>query len=329
MALINGPRRIDVHHHIVPRDYAKLLHEKGVRPGGIDLPEWSPELSRHVMKRNGIATAILSVSTPGVWFGDAGEARTWARRVNESAAQVRHDDPEHFGFFATLTLPDVEGSIAESEYALDTLGAAGIVLLANNEGLYLGDPAFDKLLAFLEERRAVVFIHPGELPAEPVPGVPTFAADFLLDTTRTALSLVMSGAMTRYPNIRFILSHAGGFLPYIAYRAMLAMVNEEPKRKQAALVLRRRHAVKEYLAPLQQFWFDVALSSTPAALPSMLEVARPERIVYGSDFPFAPAPAVRFMRQEFEGSDVKRSQRRRINRTNAEALFPRLTKEGA
>ena len=320
------PLKIDVHHHIVPADYAKLLNDKGERPGGIDLPSWSPEKSRHVMKRNGIETAILSVSTPGVWFGDDDEARAWARRVNESAAQVRHDDPEHFGFFATLTLPDVDGSIAEAEHALDTLGADGIVLLANNAGRYLGDPAFDKLLGFLDERRAVVFVHPGELPAEPVPGVPTFAADFLLDTTRTALSLIMSGAMQRYPHIRFILAHAGGFLPYIAYRAVLAQVNAEPKRKQAQLMLRRKHAIETYLEPIKQFWFDVALSSTPAALPSLLEVADPSRVLYGSDFPFAPAPAVTVMRKEFEGSDVKRATRRRIDRGNAEALFPRLGK---
>lgn len=326
MAFSNGPRRIDVHHHIVPADYAQLLQDKGLRPGGIDLPTWSPERSRQVMKRNGIRTAILSVSTPGVWFGDVAQARLWARRVNESAAQVRSDDPERFGFFATLTLPDVEGAIAEADHAFDVLRADGVVLLANNAGRYLGDPSFDRLLAYLDERRAVVFIHPGELPAEPVPGVPSFTADFLLDTTRTAMSLIMSGAMTRYPNIRFILAHAGGFLPYIAYRAVLTMVNAEPRRKQAQLLLRRRHAVNEYLEPIRQFWFDVALSSTPAALPSLLAVADPGRVVFGSDFPFAPATAVAVMRKEFEDSDVKRSVRRGIDRSNAETLFPRLAR---
>lgn len=321
---MDNPRRIDLHHHIVPRDYARLLRDKGVRPGGIDVPEWSTERSRHLMKHNGIETAVLSVSTPGVWFGGAGEARRWGRRVNEEAAQVRHDDPAHFGFFATLTLSDVDGAIAEAAYALDELGADGIVLLANSEGLYLGDPAFDRLLAFLHERRAVVFVHPGELPAEPVPGVPAFTADFLLDTTRTALSLILSGALERYPDIRFVLAHAGGFLPYISYRVILTLANREPKWKQAALLLDRDRAVRRYGALLQRFWFDVALSSTPSALPSLLRVALDTQVVYGSDFPFAPAPAVGLMRSEFDGAGLAQPVKEGIDRLNALALFPRL-----
>lgn len=321
---MNNPRRIDLHHHIVPDDYAKLLHDKGIRPGGIDLPKWSVKRSRSVMRHNGIETAILSVSTPGVWFGDAPEARRWARRVNETAAEVMHDDPRHFGFFATLTLPDVEGAIAEAKYALDELGADGIVLLSNTEGMYLGDPAFQPLLDVLNERKATVFVHPGELPAEPVPGVPSFTADFLLDTVRTAMSLMMSGSMERFPDIKFVLAHAGGFLPYISFRALLTMVNAEPKWKQAGLILNPSAATEHYMGIIKRFWFDVALSSTPAAMPTLLEVANHDQIVYGSDFPFAPAPAVRYMRKEFEDSSMSREVRTKIDRGNAETLFPRL-----
>ena len=134
------------------------------------------------MDRHDVQTGIPSLSTPGVYFGDAVEARQWAREINEYSAEVVAARPERFGFFATLTLPDVEGALAEARYALDTLLADGIVLLANNAGRYLGDPGFEPLLEFLHHRRAVVFIHPGELPAPAVPGIPAFAADFLLDT---------------------------------------------------------------------------------------------------------------------------------------------------
>lgn len=317
-------RRIDVHHHIVPPDYAALLRDKGIQPGGIPLPDWGVRSASRLLRRNGIASSILSVSTPGVWFGDVPEARHWARRVNEYAAGVVADDPRSWGFFATLTLPDVDGAIAEATHALDVLGADGVVLLANNAGLYLGDPEFDQLLAFLHERKAVVFVHPGELPAEPVPGIPTFTADFLLDTTRAVTSLILSGAMKRYDGIRWILAHAGGFVPYISHRILLTTLREEPKWKLATLALNRRKAVEERMQVFRRFWFDIALSSTPAVFPSLLAVADPSRILYGSDFPFAPAAAVKYMRAEYEDIDLDPTLRAGIDRRNAEALFPRL-----
>lgn len=322
------PGRIDVHHHVIPPDYALLLRDKGIRPGGIPLPSWAAPAAAKILDKNGISTAILSVSTPGVWFGDVPEARRWARRVNEFAAGLVAAQPDRFGFFATLTLPDVDGAIAEATHALDVLGADGIVLLANNAGIYLGDPAFDPLLAFLHEREAVVFVHPGELPAEPVPGIPTFTADFLLDTTRTAISLILSGALEKYAGIRFILAHAGGFVPYIAHRVLLTTLRDEPKWKLAGLALDRERAVEHRMRMFHRFWFDVALSSTPAAFPSLLAVADPTKILFGTDFPFAPAPAVRYMREEYESLDLTPGLRAGIDRTNALRLFPRLATEG-
>ncbi|WP_265443581.1 amidohydrolase family protein [Flexivirga meconopsidis] len=316
--------RIDVHHHVIPPDYAKLLHDKGIQPGGIPLPEWSAQQSLRLMDANGIATAILSVSTPGVWFGDAGEARRWARRVNEYAAGVVAERPDRFGMFATLTLPDVDGAIAEANFALDELHADGIVLLANNGGSYLGDPAFERLLGLLDERGAVVFVHPGELPGDPVEGIPSFTADFLLDTTRTAISLILSGAMERYRRVRWILAHAGGFVPYVAHRILLTTLRTEPKWKLAALALDRNRAVAHRMEMFQRFWFDVALSSTPATYPSLLAVADRAKVLYGSDFPFAPKLAVKYMRQEHERADLTPQTRSAIDRSNAERLFPRL-----
>lgn len=319
-----SPRRIDVHHHYIPPAYRLLLREKGIRPGGIPLPRWAAPMASTVMAANGVETAVVSVSTPGVWFGDVAEARHWARRVNEFGAALVADNPRGFGFFATLTLPDVDGALVEAAYALDVLKADGIVLLANNAGIYLGDPRFARLLAFLDERGAVVLIHPGELPGEPVEGLPSFAADFLLDTTRSVLSLMSTGALERYPRIRFILAHAGGFVPYIAHRLILATLRDEPKIKVAGLLLNRKRAVAARMHVFKRFWYDTALSSTPAAFPSLLAVADPSRIVFGSDFPFAPAPAVKFMRAEYEDLSLPAELRAGIDRRNAEALFPRL-----
>lgn len=193
------------------------------------------------------------------------------------------------------------------------------MLLANNDGRYLGDPGFEPLLEFLHHRRAVVFIHPGELPAPAVPGVPAFAADFLLGTTRTALSLILSGAMEKYSGIKFILAHAGGFVPFIAYRILLTMLNDRDLALSALAALTdKRQSV------LRRFYYDVALSASPSALPSLLEVADPGRITYGTDFPFAPPPAVDFLNMQYENYPLRPSLRAAIDRGNAEALFPRF-----
>lgn len=301
--------RIDTHQHVVPPRYAEWLRDKGIRPGGVDVPDWSESAALEFMDGHGIQTGILSLSTPGVYFGDVDEAKKWAREINLYCADVRDRRPGRFGFFATLPMPDVDSAIEEARYALDVLKADGIVLLANYDGRYLGDDTFVPLLEFLHDRQVTVFVHPGELPAEPVPGIPTFTADFLLDTTRTAISLILSGAMTDYPNIKFILAHAGGFVPYIAYRILLTMA-------------------KEGLAPsldvLKQFYFDIALSATPAALPSLLEVADPDHITYGSDFPFAPPIAVGLINGQYEKYPLEPKLRDAIDRGNSETLFPRL-----
>lgn len=166
--------RIDTHQHLIPPRYRDVLEARGERPGGIDPPTWSRGRALRVMDANGIATGILSVSTPGAWLGEAGEARRLARYVNEYAAELAGREPDRFGFFATLTLPDVEGALAELTYALDELHADGVVVLANSAGTYLGDPTFEPLLAELDRRDAVVFVHPGELPGPTVDGIPAF-----------------------------------------------------------------------------------------------------------------------------------------------------------
>ncbi|GAA1538053.1 amidohydrolase family protein [Nocardioides humi] len=324
-----SPARIDVHHHVVPPTYADLLRARAIRPGGVDVPSWTAERAMRLMDRNGIATSILSLSTPGAWFGDDDQARRIAREVNEYAADIVRDHPGRFGFFATLTVPDLAGSLAEAAYALDDLGADGIVLLSNAAGCYPYEKGLEPLLAYLHERRAVVFLHPGELPAEPAPGIPSFTADFLLDTVRAATGLVLSGALEKYDGIRWILSHAGGFLPYIAHRVLLTMIRDEPKMAQAKAMVARRRERERRLDVLRRFYFDVALSSGLHALPSLLSFADPAHVLYGSDYPFAPAPAVRFMRQEYEDVALEPGQRSAVDRTNALALFPRLSEKSA
>jgi len=308
-------RRIDVHQHLVPPRWAAWLRAKGVQDaGGRELPAWSAEEALAVMEAHGIAKAILSVSTPGVRpepeRRDDAEARAMARELNEFAAQVARAHPTRFGFFATLTLPDVDGALAEAAHAFDRLGADGVVLLANAQGHYLGRPEDEPLLAELDRRHSVVFIHPSTLPGPSVPGVPAFAADFLLDTTRAAYRLVQRGVPRRFPNLRIILAHAGGFLPYASHRLMAALLAEGGRHPG------------ELLDDLRSFWFDTALSGSPAALPSLLAFAKPGRVLFGSDWPYAPETAVSYFTGQLDAyAALDTDGHAAIDRDNACALF--------
>ena len=306
--------RIDTHHHIVPPSYVDWLARLGIDAGaGVPFPRWSREETLEMMDRRGIETAMVSLSTPGVHFGDAAEARKRAREINELSAGLVRSAPARFGFFAFLPLPDVDGALAELEYAFDSLGADGVVMLANARGVYLGDPALDAVFDALERRRAVVFVHPSIPPGlAPVEGVPGYAADFLLDTTRAAVRLAGSGTLDRCPNLKIILSHAGGFVPYAAYRMGLAA---SPRRDLA-----------DGVAQLRKFWFDTALSGSPTALPSLLAFARPGRVLYGSDWPFASEPIIAGFNGMYESFPVDAAQRASIDRGAAETLFPRLAR---
>ena len=307
--------RIDTHHHVIPPDYRNALQKAGLaEAGGRAVPDWSVDASLQAMAELDVGTAILSVSTPGTAFlPNAADATALARDVNDYVAELAAAQPDRFGFFALAPLPHVDIAVAETVRALDDLNADGVVLLANNAGTYLGEDGQDPLFTALNDRSAVVFIHPAELPGPSVPGIPPFAADFLLDTTRAAYLLVRNGIRTRYPKIRFILSHAGGFVPYASHRMAVA-ITADTGRSPA-----------DVLDDFAGFYFDTALSSSAAALPTLLAFAKPGHITFGSDFPFAPTAAGKLFAaglETYPGLDA--ATRAAIERTNALALFPRL-----
>jgi predicted TIM-barrel fold metal-dependent hydrolase len=306
--------RIDVHAHVLPPTYRSWLESRGItETDGRELPSWSPAEHLEVMDRNGIATSILSLSTPGSWVEGRTDALEIANTVNEYCATLTHEHPDRFGFFANAPLPDVDAALAATTHALDDLGADGVSLLANNNGSYLGDPAFDPLLAELDRRAATVLVHPSSLCGPAVPGIPPFAVDFLLDTTRAVVNLVLHDVPRRFPNLKLILSHAGGFLPYAAYRI------------GAVVVAQTGREIPEILESLSSFYFDTALSSSPTSLPSLLAFAKPGHVLFGSDWPWAPELALSVFSSLLDGHELPPTNTLDgINRKNAEKLFPRL-----
>ncbi len=300
----------------MPPEYARWLRDKGVEAAaGLALPGWTAGDALELMDRHSIRTAILSVSTPGTTPGEPAEAADMARAVNEFSAALVREYPDRFGFFGTVPLPDVARAIAEAQYALDHLRADGVTLLANSNGVYLGVPEFDPLMEELDARNAVVFVHPANIPGPSVEGIPPFAADFLLDTSRAAFNLVRSDVIRRYPRIRFILSHAGGFVPYAAHRFALTIAGVTGR------------GMNDVLEEFRSFYFDIALSGSPAALPSLLQFAKRDHVLFGTDWPFAPGSAVSYFTGQFDKWDgLATEECAAIDSTNAQNLFERLAR---
>ncbi|HHR3897959.1 TPA: amidohydrolase family protein [Salmonella enterica] len=301
--------KIDTHQHIVPPFYKKWLEKNGIDAGGLPVPEWTVEGAISLMDDNSIRKGILSVSTPGVHLGDNTEARTKAREVNEFSAEIVDQHPSRFGYFATLTLPDVEGAIEEALYAFEKLNAAGVVLLTNVRGEYLGEDKFSPLMEELNRLNATVFIHPSELPCKAVNGIPPYAADFLLDTTRAAINIAKAGWLEKYPEVKFILSHAGGFIPFAAER-IARIVSEDGSNEKG-------------IERLRKFYFDTALSGSPYALPSLLAFAEHSRITFGSDWPYATKERSTHFTSLLASYEMEDTLREKIYHINASRIFSR------
>lgn len=306
-------RRVDVHQHVIPPFYREALREAGIADaGGWELPEWSSQEALKAMSTLGVSSAIVSVSTPGAGFLEGADAAAdMAARLNDFSFSLTTEHPGRFEFFATLPMPDVDASVTEADRVLNELGAQGVTLLANNNGVYLGSHGQEHLWERLDEHGATVFVHPADLPAPPVEGIPPFATDFLLDTTRAAYLLVRNGIVRRCPNIRFILGHAGGFVPYASHRMAVAIANDTGRTPL------------EILEDLRSFYFDTALSSSPATLPTLLAFAKPGHVLYGSDWPFAPLSAGRYFTAGLDDT-LRRDLVVSITRSNVRALLSRV-----
>lgn len=254
---------IDVHAHYLTETYRQACEAAGhFQPDGFPvLPAWNPEAALDLMDTVGVATALLSISSPGVHFGNDAAARILARRVNEEGADLVALYPGRFGLLASLPLPDVESALAELVYALDTLRVDGISLLTHYQGHYLGDPLFEPVMAELNRHHAVAVLHPTS-PAcwEAVSlGYPRPMLEFPIDTTRAVVNLVLTGTIERYPHIRFVIPHAGSALPVLVDRIHLF-----------ATAFSGSTGAIDVLTALRGLYYDLAGTPLPRALPALL-----------------------------------------------------------
>jgi len=322
---MSNAQRIDVHHHLLPPQFLADLKRRGVHwtGGSPPAPGWTPEVGIEMMQRNGIAFAMTSV-VPQVDWGDQAAAAACARMSNEYSARVVHDYPEHFGALATLPLPYAGDAARELEYAYDTLKMDGVVLFASQGNQYLGDPSYTEVFQELERRKAVVLIHPNTVPPGsivPKISVPWGFVDFPMDTSRAVANLLMTGTLERYPSIRYIVSHAGGAVPYLALRIAFG---------ENLASWPHENAPKGVLHYLKNLYYDTALSTSEQVFAALKEFVPMSHVLFGSDYPMVPEKVATLETQMIESSKVLDDRTRRmIDRDNALALFPRLNRIAA
>jgi predicted TIM-barrel fold metal-dependent hydrolase len=308
---------IDVHAHFLPPVYREALRDAGLTllDGGMPVPDWSVERALAIMDEICVAGALLSVSSPHVSFVGPDAAPALCRAINDAAAEIRRAHPTRFGALAILPLPDMDASLAELERALDQLDLDGVALPTHADGAYLGDPRLTPLLEALDERKVTVFVHPTSPCCFEAFGLalPAPMIEFPFDTTRTAASLVYSGAAARYGGISFILPHGGGTLPFLAPR--MAAIGSTP------VIGDRAVPVGEAMRTFAGFFYDTALSATPAQIAALRALAPVSQILYGTDFPFAPEARLRMAEDAFAALPFTPDEARMIRGGNAARLF--------
>jgi predicted TIM-barrel fold metal-dependent hydrolase len=311
-----SPRRIDVHFHLIPKFYSEAVYAAGRGPAIGRYPDWTPELALELMDAHGIEVALTSLAQPGVGFLDTESGEAMARRCNEYASDLAARWPRRFGALGTVPMGSIDGAVKESLHCLDVLKHDGVSLFASYEERFLGDPFFDPLMQALDAHGAVVFVHPGLHPSSKglVLPWPAFMMEYLFDTTRAAVNLLFSGALDRFPGIRFILPHGGGVMPYFAWRLSVSpMIDKRlPQLTQ-----------EQVFEGLARFWYDNALAPGDVTFGSLDHVARPDRILFGTDYPFANPRVIAEAVKTHEARDLSPAQRAAIDRGNALALFPK------
>jgi predicted TIM-barrel fold metal-dependent hydrolase len=307
------PHCIDVHHHFAPPQWiAEVKGKELLQPANAS---WTPERSIEDMDKGGVAAAVISVTNPGLWFGDAAVTKRLARACNEYGARLVKDHPGRFGLFAAMPLPDVDATLAEIAYAYDVLKADGVHLFTSYGDVWLGEERFTPVMAELHRRKAVVHVHPtaANCCRNLIPDVPAPILEYGTDTARAILGIMFSGQAVRFPDIRFIWSHAGGTAPFIAGRIERAVRNLKDRAQRLP-----HGAVHE----MKRFHYDLAGAANPGAVSSLRQLVATTQILFGTDFP--PGGTSAEVAESLAQLGFTAAELHAIERGNAVTLLPRL-----
>jgi predicted TIM-barrel fold metal-dependent hydrolase len=309
------PRRIDVHHHVPPPAYIDWMAQGNATfHSPLDTGTWSLETALADMDKYGIETAI--VSSPDLNGRLPGDFTGVVRRCNEFLAQLTVDHPGRFGCFGMMPLPKVDATLAEITYVLDTLHSDGVRFAPSYDGKYLGDVAFDPVMAELNRRKAVAFVHPTQPQCcgQMMPDVVSAIVEFPFDTMRTIVSLLYSGQLAKYPDIKWIFSHGGGTLPMLAGRISGSFRNPKMKAR----------APQGPIYELQKVYVDTASAFFPWSWAGVAALSGPKHILFGTDDPYVKIPEVD---AGLKALHLPPALRAAVDRGNALPLFPRFNKK--
>ncbi len=287
--------QIDVHSHMIPESYMEAVKAHGMEMDeGFPIPAWSIEEHIKFMDEAGIRTSVLTMPAPQPYFGDGKESADICRAFNEKAAALKALYPGRFLFCASLPLPDVDKALKEAQYALEVLGADGIKLASNSYGQYLGDPELEPLMAYLNQRKAVIITHPHKPSAandKLIAAVPLASYEYLAETTRAILNLVAHDVLVRYHDLKVVVPHCGSFLP-----------NALPRFNGLFPVMTAQGYMKpvDVQANLSRLYYDLAGAATDDAIDALLTITEPSHILYGSDYPYVTASALIGARKSLE-----------------------------
>lgn len=307
--------KVDVHHHIIPEFYEEELKSIGITEvGGVKFPKWNVKKSLAVMTKNNIEKAILSISIPGVYFGDKEQSKNLARRCNEYIVELKDEYPSKFGGFASLPLPSVKDSVEEIKYGLDILNLDGVILMSSVDNIYLGDESYKEVFEELDKRKAVVFIHSNTPKEEFDSKLLNPFYWWFIDTTKTLMSIIKSGFHKDYPNIKYIVSHAGGVLPVVYDQLEKSLGDDNPNIQKELEDFKNR------------IYMDVAKSVGAETIDKLLEFTSVENVLFGSDYIWANGAKVKYWIDNVDKLENKGVDIRRIYNQNVDYLFDKNAK---
>lgn len=303
----NFSRRIDFHAHAILPSYVEGLKKLKIdaqAEEGFPLPKWSAENHLKFMSDAGIDFTVLSMATPHIYNGKDKEKISIevAREINEEFSALCKKFPDKFGFVATIPMPSVEGSISEIKFATEKLGALGVKVASNSDGVYLGDEILNPIFEELNRRKSLVILHPSPartLPRENiVTGKVMALFEYPADTTRAVLNLLANGTLEKFSEIKLVVPHCGSFLPYMKQRAA-AMFQMMSMMKMMQPV--------NILAGMKNLYFDLAGDPMPEEMDILLKIASEEKFLCGSDYPYVTAPILLKKKSALDAELVKRN----------------------
>ncbi|KAI0534431.1 2-amino-3-carboxymuconate-6-semialdehyde decarboxylase [Xylaria digitata] len=261
--------RIDTHIHVLTLAYINALDENGGDPSGWPTPSWTLEECVRFCDTIG-SSSVLSITAPGpAILGPTESGKKLARILNDEVWDICQQRPGRFGFFASLPdFNDIGGALEEIRHIFEVeKNANGVVVMTSYGEKLAGDDAFRPIWKELNEHSALVFLHPSHVTITPekISGfLPQPVIDYPLATTRTAMSLILSGIMTEYTQMEVILSHAGGTFPILAQRGLGSLIESTIAQTSNATFVQAKSAA------------------------SLLATTSSSNILYGSDFLYAP-----------------------------------------